>query len=57
LDPDAIRSIPELAQTHKPIPTAIPLWDGKAGPRAAAVIREFLAENARRPAPSAGRRS
>lgn len=57
LDPDAIRSIPELVQAHDPIPTAIPLWDGQAGPRAAAVIREFLAENARRPAPSAGRRS
>ena len=57
LDPGAIRSIPELMQARQARHAAIPLWDGQAGPRAAKVIREFLAVKARRPAPSAGRRN
>jgi UDP-N-acetylglucosamine 2-epimerase (non-hydrolysing) len=57
LDPRAIRSIPGLVQAHDARQAAIPLWDGQAGPRAADVIREFLAVKARRPAQSAGRRS
>ena len=40
-DPDGIRAIPRLLETERPT-TAIPLWDGKAGARAAAVLAEFL---------------
>jgi UDP-N-acetylglucosamine 2-epimerase (non-hydrolysing) len=41
-DPDGIRAIPRLLETERPT-TTIPLWDGKAGGRAAAVLAEFLA--------------
>jgi UDP-N-acetylglucosamine 2-epimerase (non-hydrolysing) len=41
VDPDQIRTIPRLLETE-PATREIPLWDGKAGERAAKVIAEFL---------------
>jgi UDP-N-acetylglucosamine 2-epimerase (non-hydrolysing) len=59
VDPAGIRSIPErLAKDDRPSAASIPLWDGKAGGRAAAVIADFLAaapDVSSRPASSAGR--
>jgi UDP-N-acetylglucosamine 2-epimerase (non-hydrolysing) len=58
VDPEGIRSIPErLASDHRPPAASIPLWDGNAGGRAAAVIADFLATAnvSPRPASSAGR--
>jgi UDP-N-acetylglucosamine 2-epimerase (non-hydrolysing) len=42
LDPERIAQIPELLDVPR-TPRPIPLWDGSAGPRAAAAITEFLA--------------
>jgi UDP-N-acetylglucosamine 2-epimerase (non-hydrolysing) len=43
VDPEAVRAIPAmLVQTNR-VPPEIPLWDGRAGSRAAAVITSFLA--------------
>jgi UDP-N-acetylglucosamine 2-epimerase (non-hydrolysing) len=59
LDPDRIRSIPQMTEAAPPH-IQIPLWDGQAGPRAAQVIADFLVAEAlhdRRPTPSAGRRA
>jgi UDP-N-acetylglucosamine 2-epimerase (non-hydrolysing) len=59
VDPSGIRSIPErLAEFDRPSEAKIPLWDGKAGRRAAAVIGDFLAWASAvspRPASSTGR--
>ena len=41
VDPDQIRTIPRLIETERAT-REIPLWDGKAGERAAKVIAEFL---------------
>jgi UDP-N-acetylglucosamine 2-epimerase (non-hydrolysing) len=43
VDPKRIMAIPELLEQQSREPRTIPLWDGKAGVRAAAVISEFLA--------------
>jgi UDP-N-acetylglucosamine 2-epimerase (non-hydrolysing) len=51
VDPRAIRTIPELLATQPQV-EPIPLWDGNAAPRSAAVISEFLASlsaDSRRP--------
>lgn len=41
LDPAAIAEIPSLLERPRPA-TAIPLWDGRAGPRAAEAIARFV---------------
>ena len=41
VDPEAIRTVPSLLEQKRPS-ADIPLWDGKAGPRAAAVVANFL---------------
>ncbi|MDP9231358.1 MAG: UDP-N-acetylglucosamine 2-epimerase (non-hydrolyzing) [Actinomycetota bacterium] len=46
VDPRRIRAIPELLEKETGTPGEIPLWDGKAGHRAAAVIDEFLSSTA-----------
>jgi UDP-N-acetylglucosamine 2-epimerase (non-hydrolysing) len=52
VDPDGIRAIPSMLEEKKRRPPEIPLWDGKAGGRAAAVITKFLAsESAGLPGP------
>jgi UDP-N-acetylglucosamine 2-epimerase (non-hydrolysing) len=43
LRPERIREIPGLLERHRPA-AAIPLWDGHAGARSAAVIASFLSE-------------
>jgi UDP-N-acetylglucosamine 2-epimerase (non-hydrolysing) len=43
LDPERISMIPELLQTDDHRKPNLPLWDGRAGERAANVIRGFLA--------------
>jgi UDP-N-acetylglucosamine 2-epimerase (non-hydrolysing) len=43
VDPERIRAIPEMLEEEKPLSREIPLWDGRAGSRAADVISEFLA--------------
>jgi len=43
LDPERIRAIPQMLEQEKPPSLEIPLWDGRAGGRAARVIAEFLA--------------
>jgi UDP-N-acetylglucosamine 2-epimerase (non-hydrolysing) len=40
-NPDGIRAIPQLLETERAV-NVIPLWDGEAGGRAAAVLAEFL---------------
>ena len=40
-NPDGIRAIPQLLETEHAV-NVIPLWDGEAGGRAAAVLAEFL---------------
>jgi UDP-N-acetylglucosamine 2-epimerase (non-hydrolysing) len=42
VDPRRIRAIPDLLEKESGAPREIPLWDGKAGQRAAAVIEEFV---------------
>jgi UDP-N-acetylglucosamine 2-epimerase (non-hydrolysing) len=44
VDPAALRSAAERALADDPPakPPEIPLWDGQAGPRAAAAIESFL---------------
>jgi UDP-N-acetylglucosamine 2-epimerase (non-hydrolysing) len=44
LEPERIARIPELLGAPRPA-QAIPLWDGQAGERAAAVIAQFLARS------------
>jgi UDP-N-acetylglucosamine 2-epimerase (non-hydrolysing) len=58
-EPGAIRAIPELLRAEHLRIEEIPLWDGNAGPRAAAVLAGFLEsleDTPRRPAPGTGRR-
>jgi UDP-N-acetylglucosamine 2-epimerase (non-hydrolysing) len=45
VEPAAIRTIPELLATRHAV-GPIPLWDGNAGQRSAAVVSEFLASAA-----------
>jgi UDP-N-acetylglucosamine 2-epimerase (non-hydrolysing) len=58
-DPDLIQSVPQRLKEARP-GRAIPLWDGRAGPRVAEVIavavRARSVQERRRPASSAGRR-
>jgi UDP-N-acetylglucosamine 2-epimerase (non-hydrolysing) len=59
VDPDRISAIPQMLVEENRSPSEIPLWDGKAGNRAAAVISDFLAAwpaAPRRPALGADRR-
>jgi UDP-N-acetylglucosamine 2-epimerase (non-hydrolysing) len=42
LDPARIRDIPRLLRSFRPRDAAIPLWDGHAGERVAAVIASYL---------------
>jgi UDP-N-acetylglucosamine 2-epimerase (non-hydrolysing) len=48
VDPQALREASErvLGEPLASEPPTIPLWDGKAGPRAAAAIEGYLAQNA-----------
>jgi UDP-N-acetylglucosamine 2-epimerase (non-hydrolysing) len=50
VDPDGIRTIPHLLQQER-VSRPIPLWDGKAGARAAEVIAQFL-ERSEKPSAS-----
>jgi UDP-N-acetylglucosamine 2-epimerase (non-hydrolysing) len=43
MNPDRIRTIPALLQDDQRSRDEIPLWDGRAGERAADVIADFLA--------------
>jgi UDP-N-acetylglucosamine 2-epimerase (non-hydrolysing) len=45
LDPARLREVPELLAERRPRATP-PLWDGRAGDRAAGVIEQFLARGA-----------
>jgi UDP-N-acetylglucosamine 2-epimerase (non-hydrolysing) len=47
VDPDALREAAQrvLAEDPPARPPEIPLWDGRAGPRAAAAIEGYLAQN------------
>src|SRR5207245_969899 len=58
-DPDRIGAIPRLLEEERPV-RSIPLWDGRAGARAAEIISAALdsgsAVSQRRPASRAGRR-
>ncbi|HEY1238447.1 MAG TPA: UDP-N-acetylglucosamine 2-epimerase, partial [Solirubrobacterales bacterium] len=47
VDPDALREAAERSLGADPPsdPPKIPLWDGQAGPRAAAAIEGYLAQN------------
>ena len=47
VDPEALREAAERtsAPTSPASHREIPLWDGKAGPRAAAAIESFLAQS------------
>jgi UDP-N-acetylglucosamine 2-epimerase (non-hydrolysing) len=58
VDPSRIRMIPQMLNEEIRSPIEIPLWDGRAGGRAAAVIHDFLAPSVspRRPALGADRR-
>jgi UDP-N-acetylglucosamine 2-epimerase (non-hydrolysing) len=58
MEPSRIRTIPQMLNLEIRSPSEIPLWDGRAGGRAAAVIDDFLAETVspRRPALGADRR-
>jgi hypothetical protein len=42
MDPDRIRTIPQLLKDVTRPPGEIPLWDGRAGGRAAGILNEFL---------------
>jgi hypothetical protein len=42
MDPDAIREIPRMLDEDDRPGREIPMWDGKAGGRAASVLIEFL---------------
>jgi UDP-N-acetylglucosamine 2-epimerase (non-hydrolysing) len=53
VDPDQIRTIPQLLKGKAHTPAQIPLWDGLAGRRAAEVIDTFLSRQA--PAPDGPR--
>jgi UDP-N-acetylglucosamine 2-epimerase (non-hydrolysing) len=52
VNPDRIRTIPQLLTEATPPGEEIPLWDGRAGGRAAKIIAEFL----RRPAETSAAR-
>jgi UDP-N-acetylglucosamine 2-epimerase (non-hydrolysing) len=57
-DPDRIGAIQRLLEEERPA-QSIPLWDGRAGARAAEIIAAFLESSStasRRPAPRADRR-
>jgi UDP-N-acetylglucosamine 2-epimerase (non-hydrolysing) len=58
MEPSQIRTIPQMLNQEIRSTSEIPLWDGRAGGRAAAVIHDFLAESVslRRPALGADRR-
>jgi UDP-N-acetylglucosamine 2-epimerase (non-hydrolysing) len=43
VDPESIRAIPAMLEREDRSPEEIPLWDGRAGIRAAEVITRFLA--------------
>jgi UDP-N-acetylglucosamine 2-epimerase (non-hydrolysing) len=43
VDPESIRAIPAMLEREDRSPAEIPLWDGRAGIRAAEVITRFLA--------------
>lgn len=43
MNPEQIRTIPERLRDERPVRASLPLWDGRAGARAAAVIERFLA--------------
>ena len=47
VDPQALRAAAQrvLAAGISAEPPEIPLWDGRAGPRAAAVVEGYLAQN------------
>ncbi len=42
MNPECIRTIPKLLQDEERSPRELPLWDGRAGERAASVITNFL---------------
>jgi UDP-N-acetylglucosamine 2-epimerase (non-hydrolysing) len=44
MSPERIRMIPKLLRDDKRPPRELPLWDGRAGERAADIIEEFLAQ-------------
>jgi UDP-N-acetylglucosamine 2-epimerase (non-hydrolysing) len=43
VDPESIRAIPAMLEREDRSPAEIPLWDGRAGIRAAEIITRFLA--------------
>jgi UDP-N-acetylglucosamine 2-epimerase (non-hydrolysing) len=45
VDPESIRAIPAMLESEHRPPREIPLWDGRAGIRAAEVITRFLVSN------------
>jgi hypothetical protein len=48
MDPEQVRRIPQiLDEEEDPAVGEIPLWDGRAGRRAASVIAEFLDSHGR----------
>jgi UDP-N-acetylglucosamine 2-epimerase (non-hydrolysing) len=56
VDPSRIRTIPQLLKEGTRRPAEIPLWDGRAGRRAAEVIDTFLSREATAPdSPRVGR--
>jgi UDP-N-acetylglucosamine 2-epimerase (non-hydrolysing) len=55
VDPRRIREIPALLAVHRAA-KPIPLWDGQAGIRAAAILANFLAKSDEGPPPGAGLR-
>jgi UDP-N-acetylglucosamine 2-epimerase (non-hydrolysing) len=59
VDPDSIRAIPAMLEAEDRSPSEIPLWDGRAGLRAAEVMTRFLASeraSLRGPAEASNRR-
>jgi len=46
MDPDRIRTIPQLLEDVTRPPGEIPLWDGRTGGRAAGILNEFLSRPA-----------
>jgi UDP-N-acetylglucosamine 2-epimerase (non-hydrolysing) len=45
IDPEIIRAIPTMLEAEDRSPVPIPLWDGRAGIRAAEVVIRFLVSN------------
>jgi UDP-N-acetylglucosamine 2-epimerase (non-hydrolysing) len=59
VDPESLRAIPAMLEAEDRSPAKIPLWDGRAGIRAAEVIARFLLSNSagsRKPAQGPHRR-